>query len=182
MYKNKEVRMILAQSLNQVIGVKGRLPWYVPEDMRIFRSLTHGCCVIMGRKTWESLPEKVRPLRGRKNIVISRDLEYKAPGAMVLQSLEKALEIAPEPIVIIGGGELYSIGMQYADEISVSQIQCVINPNDYEEGELTFAPALTEGEFGVTNLLPYAAEDVRLDDGKIYKAPAFQHITYRRKQ
>lgn len=180
MYKNKQVRMIFAQTLNRVIGINGTLPWYCPADMKIFRGLTHGCCVIMGRKTWESLPERNRPLKGRMNIVISRTEGYVAEGATVYKSLEEALDHAPEPIVIIGGGELYSQAMQWADEISVSQMAIALMTNQYKVEELTFAPQIDESVFGMDTVLDYASEVVDLPSGGKYTTPAFHHVTYRR--
>lgn len=181
MYENKEVRMILAQSLNRVIGIKGKLPWTCPDDMKLFRALTHGCCVIMGRKTWESLPQKVRPLKGRKNIVISRTEGFKAEGATVCKSLDDALQHAPQPIIIIGGGDLYNQAMPFVDEIAVSLMQTIIDTSAYNSDDVVFAPEIKESEFGIHTVLAYPEKKIPLADGKVYTAPGFRHITYKRR-
>ena len=101
--------LIAAVARNRVIGKDNQLLWHLPEDMKHFREVTRGKPVIMGRKTWESLPEKFRPLPGRHNIVVSRNLDYKAPGATLVSSLEDAIDLtrsADETFVI--GGETLS--------------------------------------------------------------------------
>lgn len=85
--------LIAAVARNRVIGVDNRLPWHLPEDLRHFREVTRGNPVIMGRKTWESLPEAFRPLPGRQNIVISRQPDYPVPGAKLAASLPAALAL-----------------------------------------------------------------------------------------
>src|SRR6059036_2989365 len=98
--------MVWAQSRDRVIGADGALPWHLPEDMRHFRDLTSGATVVMGRLSWESLPDRFRPLPGRRNIVLSRDAGYSASGAEVVASLEDALRSAPGAWVI-GGAAVY---------------------------------------------------------------------------
>ena len=88
--------LIAACSRGGVIGVENRLPWHLPEDMKFFRETTRGKPVIMGRKTWESLPPRFRPLPGRRNIVISRQADFAAPGAELAASLEAALQLAAQ--------------------------------------------------------------------------------------
>jgi len=105
------VSAIAAVSENQVIGRDGDLPWHLPDDMKFFQWTTMGHYVITGRKNWESIPLKYRPLKGRTNIVVTRSAHYEAPGALVAGSLEEALAIArkagDEEPFLIGGGQLY---------------------------------------------------------------------------
>lgn len=125
-----EIAMIWAQAANGVIGADGDMPWYVPEDFAHFKEQTIGSPVIMGRTTWESLPEKSRPLPGRKNIVLSHNKEFQASGALVVGSAQDALNAAQEPgengdsstIWIIGGGTIYRLFMDYAQKLEVTDI------------------------------------------------------------
>ncbi|MGP7961327.1 dihydrofolate reductase [Sanguibacter sp. A247] len=115
--------MIWAQDAERGIGRDGDLPWHLPEDLAFFRDRTRGHAVLMGRAQWESLPDRVRPLPGRRNIVLSRDPTYDAPGASVVTSLTDALEaVTGERSWVIGGGQLYALAMPYADELVVTQI------------------------------------------------------------
>src|ERR671932_1265776 len=100
--------LVWAQARGGVIGADGRLPWHLPEDLRLFRELTTGSTVVMGRATWESLPERFRPLPGRRNVVLSRRAGYEAAGADVRTSLPEALADAGGPVWIIGGAEVYA--------------------------------------------------------------------------
>ncbi len=113
--------VIAAVAANGVIGVANRLPWRLPEDLRRFRALTTGHAVIMGRKTWESLP---RPLPERQNIVVTRRHDYIADGAQVAASLDAALERVslPAPAYCIGGGELYALALPRADTLYLTEI------------------------------------------------------------
>ena len=104
-----ELVLIAAVAENRAIGRDNQLLWHIPEDMAHFRTLTAGQTVIMGRKTWESLPPRFRPLPGRRNIVISRQADYPAPGAKRADSLENALALASTAgtAFIIGGEQIY---------------------------------------------------------------------------
>lgn len=109
------------------IGKDGGLIWNNPTDLARFRDLTRERPVIMGRKTWESLPENRRPLPNRTNIVVSRDASYEAPGATVVTTLEDALRIAKEApggddIWVIGGGMIYALAMSYADRLYLTLV------------------------------------------------------------
>lgn len=106
----------------RVIGDGNKLPWHLPRDLRFFRRVTLNHTVIMGRKTYESFGK--RPLPKRENIVITRNSNYQAPSCLVFHSLEKALEAVKdrEEVFIIGGGEIYSQAMKYADEILLTEI------------------------------------------------------------
>lgn len=108
--------LIAAVARNRVIGKNNQLLWHLPEDMKHFREVTRGKPVIMGRKTWESLPEKFRPLPGRHNIVVSRNLDYKAPGATLVSSLEDAIHLtrSDDETFVIGGETLYRQALERA--------------------------------------------------------------------
>jgi len=119
-----EVVIIAAVARNRVIGRDNQLIWNIPEDMAHFKALTTGHTVIMGRKTWESLPPRFRPLPGRRNIVISRQAGYAAPGADVSDSLENALKLALTATVvfIIGGEQIYRQAMAFADRMEITEV------------------------------------------------------------
>ena len=107
-----------------MIGKDNQLIWNIPEDMAHFKALTAGHTVIMGRKTWESLPPRFRPLPGRRNIVISRQADYAAPGAEVADSLENALKLASTAatVFIIGGEQIYAQAMALADRLEITEV------------------------------------------------------------
>lgn len=122
------------------IGRDGDMPWHLPEDLAHFKRVTHGAPVIMGRRTWESLPERFRPLPGRENIVVTRDPKYVAAEAATAHSLEGALAMLQDRPVeiawIMGGGQLYAEGMPLADELVVTRIDLDVPDAD------TFAPEI----------------------------------------
>ena len=124
MSHSPEIVIIAAVASNGVIGKDNRLLWNIPEDMAHFKTLTSGQTVIMGRKTWESLPERFRPLPKRRNIVISRQPDYIAPGAEVTGSLEIALNSAStaERVFIIGGEQIYRQAMPLADRLEITEV------------------------------------------------------------
>lgn len=119
-----EVVIIAAVARNRVIGKDNRLLWNIPEDMAHFKTLTAGHTVVMGRKTWESLPPRFRPLPGRRNIVISRQPRYDAPGAEVADSLENALKLASTAttVFVIGGEQIYTQAMAVADRLEITEV------------------------------------------------------------
>ncbi len=106
------ISAIVAVAENGVIGKDGQLPWNLPDDMKFFQRTTLNHYVISGRKNYESIPDRFRPLRDRTNIVVTHDRDYQAPGAIVCHSLKDALDIAREAnvkeVFIIGGGQLYA--------------------------------------------------------------------------
>ena len=123
-----KVSLIVAVAENGVIGKDNDLIWHLPKDMRFFKETTMGHHVIMGRKNFESIPHKYRPLPDRTNIVITRQSEYKAEGCIVVDSVEAALEIAKnngdiEPF-IIGGGQIYRIALEenLVDKIYLTKV------------------------------------------------------------
>ena len=119
-----EIVIIAAVARNRVIGKDNRLLWNIPEDMAHFKALTTGHTVVMGRKTWESLPPRFRPLPGRRNIVISRQTDYPAPGAELADSLENALKLASTATVvfIIGGEQIYRQAIAVADRLEITEV------------------------------------------------------------
>ncbi len=117
--------LIAAVARNGVIGHDNQLLWRLPADQRFFRDKTMGCPVVMGRKTWDSVPERFRPLPGRTNIVVTRQAGWQADGAATVHSLDEALAVAgPVPRVwIIGGSELYAAALPRADELILTEIE-----------------------------------------------------------
>jgi dihydrofolate reductase len=117
---------IWAQSADGVIGVDGTLPWSIPEDMAHFRELTAGQVVLMGRATWESLPERFRPLPGRENVVLSRR-GAAAPGATVVPDVAAALEVvAGRTAWVVGGAQLYAALVDVVARIEVTDVDVVV--------------------------------------------------------
>jgi dihydrofolate reductase len=120
----RRINLIYARAANGVIGKDGVMPWHLPEDLAHFRKLTHGCPVIMGRKTWDSLPPKFRPLPGRTNIVITRQDDWQAEGAQRAAGLPDALAQAGNvpDIWIIGGAQIYAQAEPLAGRVEVTEI------------------------------------------------------------
>ncbi|MBS0025145.1 dihydrofolate reductase [Microbacterium paraoxydans] len=115
------VGLIWAQAANGVIGAEGGMPWHVPEDLAHFKETTNGTPVIMGRKTWDSLPERFRPLPGRDNIVITRQQDWTADGARRAATVAEAVR-GQERVWIIGGGEIFRQVIGDADRLEVTEI------------------------------------------------------------
>ena len=130
------ISMIAAMGSNRVIGKDNDIPWHLPDDFKYFKDTTKGHHVIMGRKNWESLPHSFQPLPGRTNVIITRQSNYEAKGEPVVQSLEDALAIARQngekEAFIIGGGEIYRMGLEIADKIYLTEI------NQSFDGQVTF--------------------------------------------
>ncbi len=122
--ENTRLHLIYARAANGVIGKNNALPWHLPEDMAHFKRTTLGCPVIMGRKTWDSLPPKFRPLPGRLNIVVTRDAHWQAEGACRALSLEEAMALCPSgsDAWVIGGAQIYAAAMPLADSAVVTEI------------------------------------------------------------
>ena len=118
------ISLIAAVAKNLAIGKDGQLLWHLPEDMGYFRETTRGKPVIMGRKTWESLPDAFRPLPGRKNIVISRNPAYDAAGATLVGSLSEAIGQTheAEEVFVIGGAEIYRQALPLAQRLYVTEV------------------------------------------------------------
>ncbi|WP_132050403.1 dihydrofolate reductase [Curtobacterium sp. PhB136] len=128
------VGMVWARSTGGVIGADGGMPWHVPEDLAHFRQVTGSGTVVMGRRTWDSLPPRFRPLPGRRNVVLTRDESWTAEGAEVVHDLATALD-TDEPVWIIGGGQVYAAALPFADRVSETVIDTDV-PGD------TTAPAI----------------------------------------
>jgi len=115
--------LIWAQSRDGVIGRDGTLPWHLPEDLARFRAVTTGATVVMGRRTWESLPARFRPLPGRRNVVLTRQPSYDAPGADVVATLADALALgAGGDVWVIGGAAVYREAMPVADLLAITDV------------------------------------------------------------
>jgi dihydrofolate reductase len=121
------VSIVVARSRNLVIGREGGLPWHLPSDLRRFRELTTGKAVIMGRKTFESLPDAYRPLPNRRNMVLSSDPDYAPEGAEAFDGLEAALEACGGEGLVIGGSRVYSTALPFADRVYLTHVE-----GDYE--------------------------------------------------
>jgi dihydrofolate reductase len=133
-----EVGLIWAQSTSGVIGRNGGIPWRLPEDQDRFKDLTMGHTVVMGRRTWESLPAKVRPLPGRTNVVLTCQTDFVAEGAMVVQSLDQAL--ADPDTWVVGGEQIYALAMPRASRCEVTEVDIDL---PRREGDV-LAPVLGE--------------------------------------
>lgn len=131
--------IIAAMDKNRLIGVDNTLPWRLSADLQNFKRLTSGNAIIMGRKTWDSLG---RPLPNRKNIVITRDKNFKAEGAVIVHSIEEASKAAADmDSYIIGGGQIYSIALDMADEMILTHVNTELTGDawfpEYDENQWT---------------------------------------------
>ncbi len=163
--------VIAAVARNGVIGRGGTIPWRLPADMAHFRALTRGCPVIMGRRTWNSLPERFRPLPERTNIVVTHQADWQAPGARAAASLDDAVAQArtvtpPQGrVFVIGGAELYALALPRADTLELTELQADI------AGDTVFPPWNRDDFIEVRREAHAAAGP---------DAPAFHFVTYRR--
>lgn len=157
--------VIAAVAKNGVIGKANALPWHLPEDMRHFKALTSGHAVLMGRKTWESLPPKFRPLPNRRNFVLTRDASYVAPGATVVHSFEEAAKVGAgeTALFVIGGAELYAHALPRSDRLELTEIDA-----DFE-GDAHF-PAFDRAQWRA----------VKRESGKSENGLAYAFVSYER--
>lgn len=128
------ISLLVAHDLNRVIGVNNDLPWHIPEELAYFKKVSMGKAMIMGRKTYESIG---RPLPGRLNVIITRNEEYTAEGAVIVHDLQEAIEKAKsfsDEIMIIGGAEIFRLAIGIADRLYITLIQ------NHFEGD-TFFPS-----------------------------------------
>jgi dihydrofolate reductase len=145
------VGLIWAQSTSGVLGRDGGIPWRLSEDQARFKELTMGNTVVMGRLTWESLPAKVRPLPGRRNVVVTRQADYPADGAEVVTRLEGAL--TGDETWVIGGEQIYALALPIATRCEVTEIEVDLPRDDGD----ALAPVLdeswrcTEGEWLISS-------------------------------
>jgi dihydrofolate reductase len=136
-----QINLIWAQAHNRVIGRNGTMPWHLAEDLAHFKKTTLGCPVIMGRKTWDSLPPKFRPLPGRANMVLTRQADWAHAGVQRCADLASALRTcaqlsaAPQAVWIIGGAQIYAQALPLAHSVVVTEIDAAF------EGD-AFAPVL----------------------------------------
>jgi dihydrofolate reductase len=137
------VGLIWAQSTSGVIGRDGGIPWRLPEDQMRFKEITMGHSVVMGRLTWESLPVKVRPLPGRRNIVITRNADYVADGADVVATIDDAL--TGDDTWVIGGEQIYGLALPIATRCEVTEVEIDLPRQDAD----AVAPVLDETWAGV---------------------------------
>lgn len=158
--------LIAAVARNRAIGRGNALIWSDPADQRHFRQSTLGCPVVMGRRTWESLPARFRPLPGRRNIVVTRNTGFDAPGAETTPGLAAALaRVADAPrVFVIGGGDLYAQAMPRADVLLLTEIHADL------AGDVFFPP-VDPARFEEVERLPQRAAD----------GTAFDFVTYRRR-
>lgn len=149
-----ELALIAAVARNGVIGRDNGLVWREPQDQKHFRATTLGCPVIMGRKTWESLPARFRPLPGRRNIVVTRQAAYEAPGAETAAGLPQALAgVADVPrVFVIGGAELYALALPLAQRLELTEIHAAL------DGDAWFPP-FDHGHFDESRREPHTAAD-----------------------
>jgi dihydrofolate reductase len=149
-----KVSVIAAVARGGVIGRDGGIPWRLPEDMGRFRELTVGHAVVMGRRTWESLPDRFRPLPGRTNVVVTRNRDWSARGANRAGSVEEALDLLDsEPqVFVIGGGEIYTAALPFVDELLLTELDADI------AGDTTF-PSWDREEFEEIERRERVAED-----------------------
>ncbi len=159
------ITMIAAAADNNELGKDNDLVWHLPDDFKRFKQLTTGHHIIMGRKTFESFP---KPLPNRVHVVITRNKEYKPEGAVVVHSMEEALDIAKddEQPFIIGGGEIYTIGMEYADCIELTRVHGKFEAD-------TFFPEIDPEQWKV--------EKSELHEADERHKVAFTYLTYLRK-
>lgn len=157
------VTLVVARATNGVIGRNGDLPWRISADLKRFKALTMGSAMIMGRRTFDSLP-KVLP--GRRHIVLTRDRNWSAPGAEVAHSVDEALSLAEsEPISIIGGAEIFELFLPHADRLELTEVHGEI------AGDTFMADPRTTGEWREVAREAHPAEE---------ETPAFTFITLER--
>ncbi|MFI9401491.1 dihydrofolate reductase [Nocardia sp. NPDC052316] len=128
----RTIGLIWAQTPDGVIGFENTIPWRVPEDMANFKAVTMGHPVVMGRRTWDSLPPKFRPLSGRRNIVVTRQPDWAAEGAERAGSVAEALTLSgPDTVWIAGGGEIYRVAMDFATDLLVTEVDTTVDGDAY---------------------------------------------------
>lgn len=153
-----KLSLIVARAKGGVIGAAGDLPWHLKDDLKAFKQTTFGCPLIMGRKTWESLPFK--PLPGRENIVLTSDWKYEAMGARVYSSFAPAMNAAKaiaakgkfEDVFVIGGESVYAKALPMADRLYITEV-------DADVGGDAFFPEFDESAWSEISATPYEKND-----------------------
>jgi dihydrofolate reductase len=127
---NRKIIMVAAASTNNALGLDNKLLWHLPDDFKRFKEMTIGHYIVMGRKTFESFP---KPLPNRTHIIITRQKNYVIPGHIVVDSIEKAIDLLPENenSFIIGGGEIYQQAMEYVDKIELTRIDKIFEADTF---------------------------------------------------
>jgi dihydrofolate reductase len=161
------VSLLAAVAHGGVIGRDGTVPWHLPEDMARFRELTTGHTVVMGRRTWESLPDRFRPLPGRRNIVVTRNSAWSEPGAQRAGSVEDALGLTHggERVFVIGGAEIYAAALPHADELLLTEV-------DLDMAGDTFFP-----EWDRASFREVSREEIVSADGTRLAFTAYRRLT-----
>jgi len=160
------ITLIAAMDRNGGIGIGNRMPWRLPAEMAYFTKNTVGKTVIMGRKTFESLP---KPLKDRKNVILTRQQHYHREGCETVHTVQEALErYGNEEIMVMGGGEIYELFMPFADTVMLSEVEVEI------EGADAFFPKMEEGQW-----TPERSERVEKDDKNAY---SFTFNVYKRQK
>ncbi len=149
-----KVSLVAAVARGGVIGRAGAIPWRLPEDVAHFKELTTGHAVVMGRRTWDSIPERFRPLPDRRNVVVTRQAEWQAAGAERASSVEHALELlaGEAHVFIVGGAEIYAAALSFADELVLTEI-------DLEAEGDTHCPAWDRSAFVEAARAEHTAQD-----------------------
>ena len=150
------VSLIAALAKNRVIGKNNDLPWRLPDDMKYFMETTKGHCVIMGRKNYDSLPHKFRPLANRTNIVVTRQQNFEAAGCIVVHSIEDALNVARQQkeveVFVMGGAEIYSQALPVANRLYLTEIDAEIDGD-------TFFPAVNHKDYKEISRINHNADE-----------------------
>jgi len=155
-----KISIVVAVSENNAIGAKGNLLWRLPKDMQYFKELTYGRHVLMGRKTFESIPEKFRPLPGRVNIVITRNTGLKYEGCKMVSSFQEGVEFARDngerELMVIGGGEIYREALAVTDKVYLTKVH-----HTFEQAD-TFFDVLDNHNWQCTQLEDFPADEKHL--------------------
>jgi len=161
------VSLVAAVARGGVIGRGGAIPWRLPEDLARFKELTTGYAVVMGRRTWDSIPESFRPLPGRRNVVVTRNPDWSPPGGERAASLEEALRRleGEERIYVVGGADVYAAALPLADELVLTEIDLAV------EGD-TFFPELDRDTFEEASREQHVSAD----------GTPFSFVTYARRR
>ncbi len=158
------INIIVAATKNMVIGKGNDMPWSLPSDLKYFKQITGGHCVIMGRKCWESIPPKFRPLPNRLNIVLTKNEQYEALGATILSDVDQVLQDFKnngndDDIFVIGGAQIYKEAFKYADKLYLTQIDAELEGDTFLEGfNLAEWKLITASESKVENGLSFKFE------------------------
>jgi dihydrofolate reductase len=157
-----KISFVVAVAENQAIGKNKGLLWHLPKDMEFFKKTTYGHHVLMGRKSYESIPEQFRPLKGRVNIIVTRQQNFTAEGCRIVSSAEEGIQFAKDngedELMILGGGEIYKQLLDRADRIYLTRVH-----HSFPDAD-TFFPELTENEWRVVSNEKYMADEKHLYD------------------